>query len=592
MPTRPRSAPAPRRLAATALLILGVAALLVPTLPARATEPADLPVPAAGVRVVDPDRVLSDLDVAQLQGDASTIERSTGAQVVFVTTVTEGPRPQPADAARAASALLDRWGVGRAGVDDGVLVLVMLDATRCHGAARIQVGRGVLDGWFGGRQSALQDLYAATMEPQLKACRIGRAELDAGAALVHALANAGSSSGGTATTAIPTTFSPDERLAVTLMALGLLGLALIAGWWWFRLRDPAPQDLAPLRVALPADVTPALGATLLGHGSTDTAFTTAVLDRASHGQVRFQATADAAARTSSVRILGARHVGPGLDADPDDDRVPRASDRRRAADGGDVPPWTPDRGGPSGTSAEDAFAADLDCVLRECRYRMAPDELWRLGPARRRLGQGLEAELVQRGLLRHPRIRHQLLVVPAAVLALAGVTTSVPAIVGQAAFAAAMLVAIPLACVALIVRPPLTPAGVRLAGELGATATRIRAAFARTGDLDSAADDLRRDGLPDLWPVDRLVVWSVALGLADELRTLLWQRPRQPALASTGPSWWNVLGTLIVFDMLVTNLGSLVSSGPSSGGGGGFWEVLGGFGGGSSFGGGGGGGGF
>ncbi len=70
------------------------------------------------------------------------IEARTGAEVVVYTQV-KPESDTPEEAERDAIALMDQWGVGRAGFDDGLVILFDMDETGgCHGQVQLYAGPG------------------------------------------------------------------------------------------------------------------------------------------------------------------------------------------------------------------------------------------------------------------------------------------------------------------------------------------------------------------------------------------------------------------------------------------------------------------
>ncbi|NKJ41239.1 TPM domain-containing protein [Novosphingobium sp. SG720] len=128
-------------------------------------------------RVTDAAHVLSPDEVAQLDRALGDFERRTGHQMVVVT----APGLGGADIATFTRALGNAWGIGRKGVDDGVIVLV----APAERQARIAVGDGL--------RSALSDADCATimqqhMVPQFRAGHYGAGVIAAVAAIRAKLA--------------------------------------------------------------------------------------------------------------------------------------------------------------------------------------------------------------------------------------------------------------------------------------------------------------------------------------------------------------------------------------------------------------------
>ncbi len=118
------------RLSALLLAWLAVAILIWP-----AAVGAEVPVPKLTGRVVDLAGVLGTGDREALSAKLAAVERERGAQVAVLVMPTLGGETIEDFATR----VTDQWKLGRAGVDDGVLLLVSMQERRI----RIQVGRGV-----------------------------------------------------------------------------------------------------------------------------------------------------------------------------------------------------------------------------------------------------------------------------------------------------------------------------------------------------------------------------------------------------------------------------------------------------------------
>jgi uncharacterized protein len=117
--------PAWRWLAALAVLLLSVAPA------ARAQQP----VPPAGARVSDLTGTLSAEARAALERKLAAFEAQKGSQIAVLLVATTAPESIEQYSLRVAEA----WKLGRAGVDDGVLLLVAVQDRR----ARFEVGYGL-----------------------------------------------------------------------------------------------------------------------------------------------------------------------------------------------------------------------------------------------------------------------------------------------------------------------------------------------------------------------------------------------------------------------------------------------------------------
>jgi uncharacterized protein len=119
---------------ARALLLLGV--LLASMLARAEAPPAGLqPIPALTARVTDTTGTLAPNTVAHLESRLAEFERTKGSQVAVLMVASTRPEEIEQYAIR----VVDQWKLGRARVDDGVLLLIAKDDRRM----RIEVGYGL-----------------------------------------------------------------------------------------------------------------------------------------------------------------------------------------------------------------------------------------------------------------------------------------------------------------------------------------------------------------------------------------------------------------------------------------------------------------
>lgn len=121
------------------------------------TGAADVPTPAAGHRVVDESHVLTSAEVQQLADKLKALEVETGAQVAVLTVPTAGDE----GIAPFANRVFVAWGLGKKGVDNGVLIVLATTDRK----VRIEVGRG-LEGDI--PDITAKRITADTMAPFLK----------------------------------------------------------------------------------------------------------------------------------------------------------------------------------------------------------------------------------------------------------------------------------------------------------------------------------------------------------------------------------------------------------------------------------------
>jgi uncharacterized membrane protein YgcG len=127
-----------RRLVATLGVLLALVMWLAPVSPARAETPAGPPYPdpVAGRAVYDTAGLFTAAAIAEAETTIDRIEERTGAEVVVYTQVK--PEATTESTEEDASALIDQWGVGRQGFDDGLAILMNV-YTEAGGRVRGQV---------------------------------------------------------------------------------------------------------------------------------------------------------------------------------------------------------------------------------------------------------------------------------------------------------------------------------------------------------------------------------------------------------------------------------------------------------------------
>ena len=112
------------------------------------------------------------------------IEARTGSEVVVYSQVTDyGVTTDEANSD--AQALMDQWGVGRKGFDDGLVILFDLDPSSCHGQIQLYAGPGYRAAYLSNDQR--DAIFNNDMLPRLQACDMAGA-LAAGLAKVDAAA--------------------------------------------------------------------------------------------------------------------------------------------------------------------------------------------------------------------------------------------------------------------------------------------------------------------------------------------------------------------------------------------------------------------
>ena len=267
------------RLAAAASL--GSAVLLAASVALagdRVPAGSPYPDPVTGQRVYDYAGAFRPSTIAELERRIRGIEDRTGAQVVVYTQVKSGMYAE--DAKADAIALIDQWGIGRQGFDDGLVMMFDLEPGLDHGGVFLYGARGFNESYMS--PDDLQRVYDERMVPFLS-----QADLD-GAVLAALDAVEPNVTSGRA----------DELQQVRQLnaALGLVGAPLILvvglGWFYFSWRrtgrDPTyADDDSVLMAGPPLGLTPATAVVMRAGSGTREALTTALLDLGRHGFLRF-----------------------------------------------------------------------------------------------------------------------------------------------------------------------------------------------------------------------------------------------------------------------------------------------------------------
>lgn len=540
------------------------------------------PDPVPDRAVYDRAGVFRPATVERAERTIDLIENRTGAEVVvYSQVVEEGITTEEAETH--ARALMDQWGIGRKGFDDGLVILFDLDPSLVHGQVQLYAGPGYAATFLSNGDR--QKLFDEEMLPLLRAEDLDGALL---VALERIDANA-----------TPEYAARLQTARQVDAAVGLIGapiaFLLLAGWsvasWWRFGRDPVYLDSPSIHLpAPPADLTAASGALVMEGRATRRALTAALLDLASRGMLSFR---------EEKRLLGLqRKVGIETriaDADP-------TTEARRA------------RNGRRPISKAEGYAlARLRSIGadEEAGY-IAPDEILEFGKHVDTFNQRLESHVVRNGWFAAApakvveRWAVRAIVVGAAGGALAILGLSLPSngllLLGVAGIAAAIVMA-----VVGRAMPALTVQGAMTRAMLLAYQRTLRKTMAQARSMQQVVDDARLDWLDT---PDQAIVWGVALGLEDEVERVLDRTlddARDGRTATTGylPVWYHGGGTgdgslaggagggglfssssVPNFGGMVGALGSIGDSPSSSGSGGGFG------GGGSGGGGGGAGGGF
>lgn len=259
------------------LALLAVGALLGPA----AAAAFELPPSQPGVYVYDFAHVWQPATVEQAQATVAAIRERTGAEIAIVSVPT-GLSSVSTEMARVdARTIMDTWGVGRAGVNDGLVILFDLDTSLRHGQIYLYTGSGFRDGYLS--DDEVQAIVDNDMLPKAK-------EGDLDGALLAGLAGVDRAVQPGGNPARATKAILDLLLGGVIVGTALLVLGLFLRTWWLRGRD-AQVPLIDDSVLLPEPprrLTPALATVLRNDGVDRDAFTTALVDLGHRGLITFR----------------------------------------------------------------------------------------------------------------------------------------------------------------------------------------------------------------------------------------------------------------------------------------------------------------
>ena len=537
------------------------------------------PEPIDGQAVYDYAGVFDDATITSAEATIDAIEARMGAEIAVYTQMVDYGVTTEETETRARS-LIDEWGIGRAGFDDGMVVFFDLDPSLEHGQVQLYAAPGFEAAYLSNSQR--QAIFDEDMLPYLE-------DADLDGALLVALAR------------VDAAATPEnaQRLQVARQVDAVLGLVgaptvflVLAGWGIFSWRrfgkDPvyldSPSILMP---APPPDLTAASGAFLMEGASSRRALTTALLDLASRGLIAFR---------EEKGILG---IGQkvGIDTEPaagdEIEEAQRARNSRRP------------------TGPAEAVALRRLRALDGGDHRIEPEEMPKFGTAVSEFDKALEDHVVTEGwMVEQPRkvvgrwMGRGFLAIGAGIVAIflgANVPISGLLLVGAGAIAGGVvLLAISVSM------PRVTMPGAMIRAMLAAYRRTLQKTMEQARSMQQVVDEA---GLDWLETPDQAVVWGTALGLQSEIEDVLKRSMedvedgRVTASSTYFPSWYtgsdgrsfaaaggSGSGGSLFSSSAIPNLGGMmatlgtIGNAPSSSGGSGG----GGFSGGSSGGGGGG----
>ena len=563
-----------KRLARLAFLT-GFLALLAT--PAAAAGPP-FPDPEPDRAVYDEAGVFRPATITSAEETIDAIEARTGAEVVVYTQLVDyGISIEEAEGH--AQALMDQWGVGRKGFDDGLVILFDLDPSRVHGQVQLYGGPGYRAAFLDNGEK--QRIFDEDMLPLLEA-----GDLDG--ALLVALERVDANATPEHASKLQTARQIDAAMGLILAPVILIGLIGTAVFGWMRYgRDPVYLDDPSIHMAgPPRDLTPAAATFVLSGGPSRRALTTAMLDLASRGLLAF--------KEEKTGLLGmTRKIGIELDPPAPDPQTEaeRARNAVRAL-------------GPAEAVANNRLRT---LASGEGTY-IDPTKLLEFGSSVGAFDKELESHAVNMGWFREkPSAAEGRWMTRAVIAIVLGFVAFFAAInlpsSGFTMIAASLVISGVIVLVISRWMDAVTVPGAMIRAMLAAYRRTLQKTMAQSRSMDQV---VAKAGLDWLETPDQAVVWGTALGLEKEIEDVL-QRSlddvkdkRAAASAVYMPAWYGTGGSggwgsgdggggglfsssaIPNFGGMMSALGTIGNSPSSSGSGGG------GFGGGGSGGGGGG----
>jgi len=561
--TRVRTAPLAHRSAALGA-VLGAAIALA--LPLAALGRLTLPPSQEGRYVYDLAGIWSQSAISQAQSTAVAIRDRTGAELAIVSWPSDDSDVSTGTARADAITIMDTWGVGRAGVNDGLVVLFDMDSgSRKHGQIYLYAGSGFLDRYL--NEDEASAVVNDTMLPRAVDGDLDAALLDGLRRIDHAAQPNGNPDRGTQALI-------NALLAALIVGVGAVVFGLFLRTWWERGRDARVVliDDSVLLPDPPPGLTPALATVLRKDAVDKDGFTSALVDLGHRGLVTFQqAPGDK------------KHVDLVIPESPLID--PNSLEARRRPLGaaesslagsiaaratGGVLSWSELKGG-EGAKLWETFKQDAGRAAKATGYfRDDPNKLTGRWLA---VGIALIAAVVAFGFI----------------FAFDMSESSNLFRAGRGFLALPMLITVFLGGVIALFAGRLaarTADGARTLAMALAYRNTLKFEMAASHSVDEAVEKTKTR-LPWITTPDLLTVWAVAFGLKDEIDDLIKATFAQAQATGVGawtPLWYSGsdgLGSVSNMSSMIGSIGTTAASSSGSG-----------YGGGSSGGGGGAGGGF
>jgi uncharacterized membrane protein YgcG len=526
-----------------------------------------LPPTREGVYVYDLAKIWNAPAKLEAQQIAEDIRTRTEAQLAIVSWPSDHFDVSTETARADALTIMNTWGVGRKGINDGLVVLFDMDeGSTNHGQVYLYAGSGFLERYMNEDEAA--NIVNGDMLPLAK-------EGDIDGALLAGLRHIDK--------IVQPNGNPERGLANALnfllggivLGAGFLVLGLFLRTWWERGRDAEVPliDDSVLLPGPPPGLTPALATVLRSNGVDRDAFTSALVDLGHRGLATFQADPDNSKHVDLV-------VPPSPLIDPNSLEARRrplgkaeeqlASSIKAKSTGG-VLSWTELKAG-EGAKLYASFKSNLGRAAKAAGFfREDPNKLSATWAG---IGVALIVAVVIFGFVFVFDLNED---------------NSNLFRPGKAILGVPMLASILLGVLVIIFSGRLvarTLEGAQALGMAMAYRNTLRWELKRAHTVGEAVEQAKSK-LPWITTPDLLTVWAVAFGLKDEIDDLI-RETFEEAQRSGGviwaPTWYSGSDGVGSVGNLASSIGSISTSTTSSSGGG--------YGGGGGGGGGGSGGGF
>ena len=499
-----------RVLAAVAVLALAI----LPLVPATFAAGPPFPPPVNNQAVYDQAGVLSDPVRQQVEATIDGIENRTGAEVVVYTQLVPAG-VTAAEAEADAIALMDQWGVGRKGIDDGLVILFDLNqGDPCHGEVQLYAGPGFRATYLTNEER--QAIFENDMLPYLRSCDMDGALL-AAMAKVDAAATPGH--------AMTLEIARQANAVIGLILAPLVLLVFVGGGLirWYRAgKDPVYLDDPSILVpAPPPGLTPAAGAAVRDGGVARRSLTAASLDLAVRGYAGFRAEpGGTSGGTPDIGIF----AGEAVSGDQAEQaRMLRARHR----------PMDP---------ATEYLRAQFATLAGGSAY-IEPARITELGKYVGEFNKRLETHLVKEGWYRERPSRTSGRWAGRGMLAfVAGLVTLIVGFNLPSGGTVLLGIALIVSAIALLIIARAMPARTQAGAVIRAMLEAYRRTLEKTmAQARSMGQVVTESAIPLIETPDDAVAWGVALGLQGEVEQVLARSSEDARAGGTGyymPAWY------------------------------------------------------